>query len=332
MTRTLGRSQVCVTALGFGAASIGNLYHELDDDQAARTIGAAWDAGIRYFDTAPHYGLGLSEQRLGRSLSAYPRDDYVISTKVGRILVEQPAATGSDLDNGFAVPATRRRVWDFSAAGVHRSLEASLQRLGCDHVDIVLLHDPDESPNPGQALDEAYPALHELRRQGAVGAIGIGSKDLAILARFAAESDVDSLMIAGRYTLLEQPALDDVLPLCEQRGISILNVGIFNSGILATERPDASQPYEYGTAPGDIVHRAQAIARICRQHGVTLPQAAVTFAGAHPAVASVVVGAGKPEHIERSAQWHAAELPPNQLWVDLIEAGLVRPDAALPAK
>ncbi|HEX6685259.1 MAG TPA: aldo/keto reductase [Candidatus Limnocylindrales bacterium] len=330
MTRTLGKSPVAVTTLGFGAASIGNLYREVDDDRAARTVHAAWAAGIRYFDTAPHYGIGLSERRLGRALAGYARDGYAISTKVGRILVEQPDAAGSDLDNGFAVPATHKRVWDFSADGVNRSLHASLERLGTERVDIVLLHDPDEGPDPARALDEAYPALDELRRQGVVGAIGLGSKDPAILAQFATDSDVDTLMVAGRYTLLEQPALDDILPACQRRGISVLNVGVFNSGILAVEWPDASRPYEYGAAPEAIVRRAQAIATKCREHGVTLPRAALAFAGAHPAVASVVIGAGKPEHVERSAQWQSEPLPPNELWTDLIDAGLLRPDAPLP--
>jgi D-threo-aldose 1-dehydrogenase len=331
MTKPLGRSGVCVTALGFGAASIGNLYREVGDEQAAHAVKAAWQAGMRYFDTAPHYGLGLSERRLGLGLADYPRDEYVISTKVGRILVDNPRGDGSDLDNGFAVPATLKRVWDFSADGVRRSLEDSLRRLAHDRVDIALLHDPDESPQPLDALKFAYPALDELRREGAVGAIGVGSKDPAMLARFATETDVDVLMIAGRYTLLEQPALDDVLPACEQRGISVINVGVFNSGLLAAAWPDASRPYEYGAAPAEMVKRAQEIAVRCNKHGVNLPQAALAFAGAHPAVASVVVGAGKPEHIQRSAEWFAAPAPPAQLWTDLVEAGLLRPDAVTPS-
>ncbi|GAB4048520.1 aldo/keto reductase [Catellatospora paridis] len=331
MTKPLGSSTVAVSALGFGAASIGNLYRAVPDEQAAATVDAAWQAGIRYFDTAPHYGLGLSERRLGRALAEHPRAEYVISTKVGRILVDEPGGAGDDLANGFAVPATRRRVWDFSAAGVRRSIEESLARLGQDRIDIVLMHDPDESPEPEQALREAYPMLDGLRREGIVGAIGVGSKDPAILARFATETDVDALMVAGRYTLLEQPALDDILPACVERGISVLNVGVFNSGLLAVEWPDETRPYEYGTAPADILARAQGIATACRRHGVTLPQAALAFAAAHPAVASIVVGAGKPEHVERSAEWFARQAPPAQLWADLVDEGLLRPDAPTPA-
>lgn len=331
MTHQLGSSSVAVTPLGFGAASIGNLYRAVPDEQAAAAVDAAWAAGVRYFDTAPHYGLGLSERRLGAALAGRPRAEYTLSTKVGRIIVDQPDGQGSDLDNGFAVPATRRRVWDFSADGVRRSLDDSLGRLGLDRVDVVLMHDPDESPEPGRALREAYPALDELRRQGVIGAIGVGSKDTGILSRFAAETDVDALMIAGRYTLLEQPALDDILPTCVARGISVLNVGVYNSGLLAVEWPDETRPYEYGAAPADVLARAQGIATACRRHGVTLPQAALAFAAAHPAVAAVVVGAGKAAHIARSAEWFGQPTPPAQLWTELVEQGLLRPDAPLPA-
>ncbi|GAB3057551.1 aldo/keto reductase [Micromonospora schwarzwaldensis] len=329
MTLTLGSSAVAVTPLGFGAASIGNLYRSVPDDQASAAVDAAWAAGIRYFDTAPHYGLGLSERRLGRALAARPRGEYVLSTKVGRLLVDNPDG-GSDLDNGFDTPARLRRVWDFTADGVRRSLEESLTRLGLDRVDLALLHDPEESPEPEVALRQAYPALDELRRQGVVGAVGVGSKDAAMLTRFATETDVDALMVAGRYTLLEQPALDGILPACQRRGISVLNVGVFNSGLLATEWPDESRPYEYGSAPAEILRRAQGIATVCRRHGVTLPQAALAFAGAHPAVASVVVGAGRPAHVTRSAEWSALPTPPAPLWSELVAEGLLRPDAPLP--
>ncbi|NES37395.1 aldo/keto reductase [Micromonospora sp. PPF5-17] len=330
MTRSLGPSAVAVTALGFGAASIGNLYRSVPDDRAMATVDAAWAAGIRYFDTAPHYGLGLSERRLGRALAAHPRAEYVLSTKVGRLLRENPDG-GSDLDNGFDTPATLRRVWDFTADGVRRSLDASLDRLGLDRVDVVLLHDPEESPEPEVALRQAYPALDELRRQGVVGAVGVGSKDPATLTRFAVETDVDVLMVAGRYTLLEQPALDGILPVCQKRGISVLNVGVFNSGLLAVEWPDENRPYEYGSAPAEILRRAQGIAAVCRRHGVSLPHAALAFAGAHPAVASVVVGAGRPAHVTRSAEWFARPAPPAGLWAELVAEGLLREDAPLPS-
>ncbi|GHJ49208.1 oxidoreductase [Catellatospora sp. TT07R-123] len=330
MPHQLGRSRVTVGPLGLGAASIGNLYRAVPDDRAAATVDAAWQAGVRYFDTAPHYGLGLSERRLGQALAARPREEYVLSTKVGRVLVDNPAGAGAnDLANGFDVPAGLRREWDFSSAGIHRSIEDSLRRLGLDRIDLVLIHDPEESPDAARAVTEAYPALHELRDQGVIGAVGVGSKDTAVLTRFAVETDVDALMVAGRYTLLEQPALDDLLPVCAARGISMVNVGVFNSGLLAVDWPDETRPYEYGTVPADILARAQAIALACRRHGVALPQAALAFAAAHPCVASVVVGAGRPENILRSADLFARPVPP-ELWTDLVAEGLLRPDAPTP--
>jgi D-threo-aldose 1-dehydrogenase len=327
----VGRTDVAVTGLGFGAASIGNLYRAVPDGQAAATVVAAWDAGIRYFDTAPHYGLGLAERRLGEVLRDRPREEYVLSTKVGRLLVPEPGGAGRrDLDNGFDVPADLRRRWDLSADGVRRSLVESLARLGLDRVDIALIHDPEESDNPEDALEYAYPALHELRSQGVIGAVGVGSKQVEILHRFVTDTEIDVIMLAGRYTLLEQPALDGLLPDCEGRGVSVLNVGVFNSGLLARDWPADDAPYEYGTAPPELVERARGIAAVCRAHGTSLPQAALVFAGAHPAVASVVVGAGRPEHITRNAQLYAAPPPPAELWKALVDDGLLRPDAPLP--
>jgi len=327
----LGKTGVVVTALGFGAAPIGNLYEAVPDEQAAQTVTAAWDAGIRYFDTAPHYGIGLSERRVGEVLRGYPRDEYVLSTKVGRLLVPDPGGESrSDLVNGFDVPATTKRVWDFSAAGVRRGIEESLGRLGLDRVDVVLIHDPEESDDPEGSLTGAYPALHELRAQGVIGAIGVGSKQSRILCRFVEETDIDVVMLAGRYTLLEQPALDDLLPACARRGVSVLNVGVFNSGLLAHDWPPDDAHYEYAGAPGDLVHRARQLATVCQRYGTSLPRAALAFAAAHPAVASVVVGAAQPGHIERNAALFAAPPPPAQLWTDLFASGVLRPDAPTP--
>jgi D-threo-aldose 1-dehydrogenase len=329
----LGKSEVVVTALGFGAASIGNLFRSVPDEQAAQTVSAAWDAGIRYFDTAPHYGVGLAERRLGAALAGHPRDEYVLSTKVGRLLVPDPDGVGrSDIDNGFDVPATTRRVWDFSAEGVRRSIAESLERLGLDRIDVALIHDPEESDDPEGSLRSAYPALHELRAQGVVGAIGVGSKQTEILGRFVDETEIDVIMLAGRYTLLEQPALDHLLPACERRGVSVLNVGVFNSGLLAADWPADNTHYEYGETPGEQLQRARLIATACQRYGTSLPRAALAFAAAHPAVASVVVGAGRPGHIERNAELFAAPLPPPQLWDDLVASGLLRPDAPVPAE
>jgi D-threo-aldose 1-dehydrogenase len=327
----LGRSAVEVTALGFGAASIGNLYRAVPDEQAAATVTAAWDAGIRYFDTAPHYGVGLSERRLGAVLRGYPRDSYVLSTKVGRLLVPDPSGAGrSDLDNGFDVPATTRRVWDFTADGVRRSIAESLERLGLDRVDVALIHDPEESDAPQAALTGAYPALRELRAQGVIGAVGVGSKQTAILGRFVEETDVDVIMLAGRYTLLAQPALDHLLPACQRRGVSVLNVGVFNSGLLAADWPADGAKYEYGDAPGELLDRARRIAEVCQRYGTSLPRAALAFGAAHPAVACVVVGAGRPAHIVRNAELFGTPPPPAQLWDELYERRLLRPDAPTP--
>jgi D-threo-aldose 1-dehydrogenase len=317
--------------LGLGTASLGNLYREVSEEAARSTVDAAWELGIRYYDTAPHYGLGLAERRLGAALRDRPREEYRLSTKVGRVLVANPAGAGErDLANGFDVPAGLRREWDFSADGVRRSLADSLDRLGLDRIDLALIHDPDESDDPDAAFTRAYPALHELRSQGVVSAIGVGSKDQRMLTRFATGTDIDTVMLAGRYTLLEQPALDDLLPVCQRRGISVLNVGVFNSGLLAVDRPDASAPYEYGTVPPALLERALRIADVCARHGVSLPQAALAFAAAHPAVACVVVGAGRPEHVATDVRLLAAA-PPAALWAELRAGHLLREDAPIPA-
>jgi D-threo-aldose 1-dehydrogenase len=278
-----------VTTFGLGCAQLGNLYTAISDETAFATVGAAWDAGVRYFDTAPHYGLGLSERRLGEALRGRPRDAYTISTKVGRMLVPSPATAGEQATAGFVVPAAYRREWDFSSDGMVRSLTASLDRLGLDRIDLVLIHDPEDHARA--ALEEAYPALHALRAEGVVRAIGVGSTKAAVLDRFVAETDTDAVLVAGRYTLLEQPALDSLLPSCLRRGVAVLNGGVFNSGLLAVDEPHAGLPYDYGDAPDSIVARARAIATLCARHGVSLPAAALAFAAAHPAVASVVIGA-----------------------------------------
>ncbi|MGK5739335.1 aldo/keto reductase [Micromonospora sp. URMC 103] len=318
-----------MTRHGLGCAQLGNLYTALSDAQAADTVAAAWESGVRYFDTAPHYGLGLSERRLGEALRARPRGSYTVSTKVGRLLVPDPAgATGRD-PAGFDVPADHRRVWDFSADGVRRSLEASLDRLGLDRVDVVLVHDPEDHQR--QALEQAYPALHELRTQGVVGAVGVGSMRWQVLHRFVTDTDVDAVMVAGRYTLAEQPALDTLLPECERRGVSVLNAGVFNSGLLAVDQPGAGATYDYHEAPAPLLHRVRAIAAVCARHGTSLPAAALAFAGAHPAVAALVVGAHDRRQVRRNVALHEAAPPPADLWSELVAEGLLRPDAPVPA-
>jgi len=326
-TAALGRSAVAVTALGFGGAPIGNLYRAVDDTTAAEAVTAALHGGVRLFDTAPHYGLGLSEARLGRALGAWRRGDVVVSTKVGRVLVPDPAGASRRDGEGFDVPAARRRVWDFSAAGVRRSLAASLERLGMDRVDVVLLHDPDRHWR--EAVEEAYPVLHELRAQGVVGAIGAGMNQSEMLADLVRHTELDVVMVAGRYTLLDQSALDVLLPLCTARDVSVLVGGVFNSGVLATADPRPGATYDYAPSPPELVERARRIAAVCARHRVTLPRAALAFPSGHPAVAGVVVGMRSAAEVSQNLAL-AARPVPAQLWDELAAEGLLRPDAPTP--
>jgi D-threo-aldose 1-dehydrogenase len=316
-----------MTELSLGCAQLGNLYRAVSDDEAAATVHAAWDLGIRYFDTAPHYGLGLSERRLGAALAGRNRDDYVLSTKVGRMLEPLAPPYGRD-PGGFDVPATHRRVWDFSRDGILRSLEESLERLGLDRVDVVYLHDPDE--HWAEALNEGYPALEELRREGVVSAIGAGMNQAAMLADFVRNTDVDILMLAGRYTLLEQGALDELLPLCLEHGVVVVAAGVFNSGVLARDDPPDDAKYDYGEARRESVDRARRIAEICRRHSVSLPAAAIAFPAAHPAVVSICLGTRSPEQVRRNVELHAQAIPAG-LWSELKSERLLRDDAPTPS-
>jgi D-threo-aldose 1-dehydrogenase len=321
--RPLARSALRLTELSLGCAQLGNLYRAITDEDATATVEGAWEQGVRYFDTAPHYGLGLSERRLGAALAGRPRQEYLLSTKVGRLLEPLGRVEGSD-DAGFDAPATHRRVWDFSREGVLRSLEGSLERLGLERVDIVYLHDPDE--HWSEALATAYPALEDLRGQGVVSAIGAGMNQAAMLADFARHTDMDLLMLAGRYTLLEQAALDDLLPACERRGIGIVAAGVFNSGLLARAGPADGSRYDYADAPPALVARARRIAEVCDRHGTSLPAAALAFPLAHPAVISVCVGARSREQVERNIGLYRSDVPA-ALWDELKADGLLRGDA-----
>ncbi|GHJ43753.1 oxidoreductase [Catellatospora sp. TT07R-123] len=309
--RPLGRTGIDVTVLGFGASGIGNLGYATADGDAAAAVGAAWDAGIRMFDTAPHYGLGLSERRLGEALRRYPRSEYVLSTKVGRLLRPNPAPTGSDLaSGGFAVPDDLTRGWDFTAAGVERSLEESLRRLGVDRIDIVYVHDPDDAVD--DAVRHAIPALVKLRDQGVIGAVGVGMNQWQAPLRMVGETDLDVVMLAGRYTLLDRSGTR-LLDECARRGVAVVAAAPFNSGLLARPWPPDDARYDYGPAPQDVLRQARRIAGTCQAHGTVLPAAAVQFPLRHPAVASVVTGMRSARHVDSVVTGAFARLP-DALW------------------
>jgi D-threo-aldose 1-dehydrogenase len=315
------RLRELVPSMGFGAAQLGNLSFETSDEEAARAVDAAWAAGLRYFDTAPHYGLGLSEQRLGAALAGRPRDEVLVSTKVGRLLVPSPQTADRSDDQGFAVPAASVRVWDFSAAGIRKSLEASLERLGLDRVDIVYLHDPDDHWD--EASGPGLETLAALRVEGLVGAIGVGMNQSAMPARFVREHDVDLVLLAGRYTLLDQSALDDLLPAAVERGVGIVAGGVYNSGLLADPRPADGATYDYAPAPAGLIDRVRQLATVCEAHGVDLPTAAVHFPLRHPAVVSVVVGAYTADQVRTNVNRFETPVP-DALWDELESTGLIR--------
>nr|WP_246213979.1 aldo/keto reductase [Kitasatospora viridis] len=325
--RRLGKSAVAVTELAFGGAAIGGLFTPVGDAQAEEAVDAAWAAGIRYFDTAPHYGLGLSENRLGEALRSRPRAAYVLSTKVGRILEPTPGAAGDDLDNGFAVPASHRRRWDFTAVGVRRSIEESLNRLDLDRIDIVYLHDPDDHAE--QALDEAYPELHRLRDEGVIGAIGIGMNQAELPARFVRETDIDVVLLAGRYSLLDQRGLADLLPAAAEHGVSVVVGGVFNSGLLADPGPGAT--YDYAAAPAEVLTRALRLKEACERHEVPLRAAALQFPFGHPAVAGVLVGLRSAGQAEDAAAMLRHPVPA-VLWDELRELELLPADVPTPGE
>lgn len=317
MTRSpVGNRGVTVTALGFGGASIGNLYRAIDDETSSLAVDAAWRGGIRYFDTAPHYGLGLSERRLGVALRERPRSEFTISTKVGRLLVPNPSPTGSDLEaGGFAVEDRLRREYDYSRDGVLRSLESSLDRLGVDHIDIVYVHDPEDHMEP--ALHDAVPALVALRDEGVIGAVGVGMNLVEPLRRFVAETDVDVVMVAGRWTLVDHSAAP-LLTDCLERDIAVVAAAPFNSGLLSRPEPPDDASFDYGPAPPDVLAAARACAATCAAYGATLPMAALQFPLLHPAVCSVVAGIRTAEQCAVTLEWAGTEIDAH-LWSALPE-------------
>jgi D-threo-aldose 1-dehydrogenase len=302
-------------ALVFGGAPIGGLYAPVSDQAAAATLQAAWGAGIRAFDTAPHYGAGESERRIGDFLAGRPRAEFVVSTKVGRRLV--PAAGPADGDDGFYGTPALRRVRDYSADGARRSLEDSLRRLRVDRVDVALIHDPDE--HMAEALDGAYPALAGLRADGTVGAIGVGVNSASLAEWFVTRCDLDCVLVAGRYTLLDDSAARSLFPLCLARGVAVLAAGVFNSGILA-----GGDRYDYALAPPGVLARARDIAEVCARYDVPVAAAALRYVLRHPAVTAAVVGARTPEEIRADAGYLFLDIP-DALWSDLANVADLRP-------
>jgi D-threo-aldose 1-dehydrogenase len=304
-------ADLVLPSVGFGGADLGNLHLPMTDAAADAVLEAAWDGGVRYFDTAPHYGLGLAERRLGRFLAGRPRDGYVVSTKVGRLLRSSPeTADRLDMAHLYAVPAAYERVWDPSPAGVRRSLEESLERLGLDRVDVLFLHDPDEY-DLGPSLAAGIPALAALRDEGLVGAVGVGSKSTEALLAAARSGGLDLLMVAGRYTLLEQA--EELVTACRENGVGIVAAGVLNSGLLALPRPAADARYDYVAAPADVLARARRLADLCAEHGVELPTAALQFPLRDDTVRSVVLGAATADQVRENLARLRVPVP-DALW------------------
>ena len=331
--RRPGGARIEFTELGFGTAPLGNLYRAISDDEAGAILERAWAGGVRYFDTAPLYGLGLSERRLGTLLRDRPREEYVLSTKAGRLLAACDPAERTGIGKWFEVPS-RREVYDYSHDGIMRSLEFSLERLGADRVDILLVHDIDlRNQGSGAKLNaqierflaSGYHAMASLRDQGVVKAIGAGVNEWEVCQTLAERGDFDLFLLAGRYTLLEQEALESFLPLCETRGIGIVIGGPYNSGILASG-PKPGAFYDYEPAPDAIVERVRRIAEVCDSHGIALVDAAFRFPLLHPCIVSVIPGGQRVEEVERNLR-AAQAFVPSALWSDLKAEGLMRPDA-----
>jgi D-threo-aldose 1-dehydrogenase len=329
----IGNGGLDFTELGFGSAPLGNLYRPVPDDEAIAVLDAAWATGVRYFDTAPLYGLGLSETRLNAFLRGKSRDDYVLSTKVGRLLKVSTPEKRTGIGKFFDVPS-RVEVYDYTYDGVMRSIEDSFARLGVDRIDVLLAHDLDVWTHGSketsdhyidQLMGSGYKAMIELRDQGVIKAIGGGINEWEVCQTLAERGDFDLFLLAGRYTLLEQEALTSFLPLCEKRGIGIVLGGPYNSGILATgAKPGAY--YNYEAAPPEIVDRVNRIEAFCKAHGVKLIEAALQFPLLHPSVVSMIPGGQKVAEVEGNRAILDAKIPA-ALWRDLKAEGLMRKDA-----
>lgn len=329
----IGNGGLDFTELGFGTAPLGNLFRAISEEDANAVLEKAWETGVRYYDTAPLYGLGLSETRLNRFLRGKRRDDYVLSTKVGRLMRASKPEERTGIGKFFDTPS-RREIYDYSYDGVMRSVEFSLERLGVDRVDVLFVHDVDIFTHGSKEASDAridefmrsgYSALVSLRDQGVIKAIGGGINEWQVAQTLAERGDFDLFLLAGRYTLLEQEALDSFLPLCEKRGIGIVLGGPYNSGILATgARPGAY--YNYDAAPQDILDRVSRIEAVCKRHGVRLIEAALQFPLAHPSVVTLIPGGQRVAEVESNRAILDVHIP-RELWEDLKSEGLVRQDA-----
>lgn len=333
--RQVGGTAVQVSGLGLGGAPVGGFRYSLSDQQGADTVSAAADAGIAYFDTSPYYGYGRSEALFGHALRSRPRDSYVLSTKIGRWMT--PMRAGETAPGWRSGGLLFKPTYDYSRDGVMRSLEQSMLRLGIPNIDIVYIHDADVHTHGSQAeadrrfkeaMAGCYPALAELRGAGVIKAIGTGLNETAMTLRFAREADLDCVMLAGRYTLLEQGALDELLPLCEKKNMSMTLAAPFNSGILAAGS-GGSATYDYQPAPAAVVDKVRRIEAVCRRHDVELQAAALQFPLGHPRIASVVAGATKPSEVRENIGRMAAPIPAD-LWRELKHEGLLAEAAPLP--
>ncbi|QCP00065.1 aldo/keto reductase [Arthrobacter sp. 24S4-2] len=320
LTMNTLRTGVRISNLGLGASQFGNLNRLTTDQASTEAVARAYELGLRYFDTAPHYGLGLSELRLGAALQALDRDDIAVSTKVGRLLLDSPETADRLDDEGFLVPAARKRVWDFSRDGILRSVEESLQRLQVDTLAIAYLHDPDDHWE--QASTTGINTLIELRDQGVVRSIGVGMNQADMLCEFIRNTDIDVVMIAGRLTLLDQSATTELLPLAQSRGVGIVAAGVYNSGLLSSVTVKDGANFDYAPASDAMTARARRIAATCQAHGLSLPDAALQYPLRHPSVLSVVVGTRSTSHVDSSLERFLTPIP-DELWAELDATGLV---------
>ena len=318
----LGRTSLSVTRFGLGTAPLAGLYQAVPEEQALAVISQAWDAGVRHFDTAPLYGFGLAETRLGKALHGKPREEFVLASKVGRLLrADVPPEPGQNFHGTPPLNPT----FDFSYDGVMRSVDESLERLRMDRIDILHIHDPDNHYD--QAIHGAYKALDRLRSDGVIRAVGAGMNQTEMLTEFARDGHFDCFLLAGRCTLLDQTALDDLLPVCVERDIAIIAAGVYNSGILADPKPGAR--YNYTTAPEPLLERARKIRAVCDSHGVPLKAAAVQFPLGHPSMSCVVVGCRSVDQLDESLRMFEVDIPP-ALWQELKAEGLVRENVPTP--